>query len=200
MFVQVMRAFASDVEGLRRQWDDWVSRLAPGAEGWLGSSGGVSTQGEFVAVARFESEEAARRNSDRPEQGEWWAAVEACLSGPATFEESDDVSLLREGGSDEAGFVQVMQATVRDRARLEDIESQMIEEFERVRPDLIGGLRAWHPGDRLTVVDWFTSEAEAREGEKQELPGELRDQFKAWVNLLTDTRWYDLTDPWLASP
>ena len=37
---------------------------------------GMCDDGTFVALARFESAEAARRNSDRPEQGEWWAECE----------------------------------------------------------------------------------------------------------------------------
>lgn len=50
--------------------DEWREKLAPGAEGWLGGTYGVTDDGEFVAVVRFESREAATKNSARPEQGE----------------------------------------------------------------------------------------------------------------------------------
>jgi hypothetical protein len=61
MFVQVIRGQVSDPE-----------QLTAGAPGWLGSTAGVTEDGRFVALARFESQEAARRNRDRPEQGQWW--------------------------------------------------------------------------------------------------------------------------------
>lgn len=49
-----------------------------GSGSWLvGSAGSVAPQGtedgRFIAVVRFESEEDARRNRDRPEQDRWWS-------------------------------------------------------------------------------------------------------------------------------
>jgi hypothetical protein len=35
----------------------------------------LTDDGRFIALARFESEEAARRNSDRPEQDRWWTEI-----------------------------------------------------------------------------------------------------------------------------
>ncbi|MGE5763508.1 MAG: hypothetical protein ACM3ZF_06425, partial [Mycobacterium leprae] len=58
---------------MRAAFERWVEELAPGAAGWLGSTAGVTDDGRFIGLARFESEQAARRNSDRPEQGRWWA-------------------------------------------------------------------------------------------------------------------------------
>jgi hypothetical protein len=49
--------------------DRWVKQLVPGAEGWLGSTAGLTEDGRLVALARFETGEAAQHNSDRPEQG-----------------------------------------------------------------------------------------------------------------------------------
>ncbi len=69
MFVQVITARTSDAAQVRAALDRWNEELAPGAEGWLGSTSGVTEDGRLVALARFESEEAAQRNSDRPEQG-----------------------------------------------------------------------------------------------------------------------------------
>ena len=46
--------------------------LSPGAEGWLGGTYGMTDDGQFVGVVRFESREAAARNSLRPEQTAWW--------------------------------------------------------------------------------------------------------------------------------
>jgi hypothetical protein len=72
MFVQVIQGQVSDTAKMRAQLDKWVAEFAPGAEGWLGSTSGVTDDGTFVSLARFESPEAARQNSERPEQGEWW--------------------------------------------------------------------------------------------------------------------------------
>lgn len=73
MFVQVIQGHVLDPQQVYAALDRWVQELAPGASGWLGSTAGVTEDGRFLAVARFESEEAARRNSNRPEQGQWWA-------------------------------------------------------------------------------------------------------------------------------
>lgn len=72
MFVQVIQGRTSDAEGTRSAMDRWMQDLRPGSIGWLGSTVGVADDGRFVAVARFESAEAADRNSERPEQSRWW--------------------------------------------------------------------------------------------------------------------------------
>ena len=69
MFIQVIQGKVADAEGLQAAMDRWVAELQPGAQGWLGSTGGFTDDGMFVSTVRFESQEAARRNSDRPEQG-----------------------------------------------------------------------------------------------------------------------------------
>ena len=58
----------------------WISELGADAPGWLGSTAGVTADGEFVVLARFTSAEEAQRNSERPEQGAWWAEMESCSS------------------------------------------------------------------------------------------------------------------------
>ena len=59
--------------------DQWVAELGPTADGWLGSTAGITDEGWFVGLARFDSESAARRNSERPEQGAWWSRLEGAL-------------------------------------------------------------------------------------------------------------------------
>ena len=85
MFVQVIEGRVSDAEAVHAEMDGWVRGLAPGAKGWLGSTAGVTSSGQLVAIARFESEEAARANSDRPEQGKWWARMESLFSDEPSF-------------------------------------------------------------------------------------------------------------------
>ena len=109
MFVQVITGKVTDAAAVRTALDRWLEELAPGATGWLGSTAGVTADGRLVALARFESEEAARRNSDRPEQGQWWAETAKLLDGEATFRDSTSVMPDVRGDPDQAEFVQVMQ-------------------------------------------------------------------------------------------
>jgi hypothetical protein len=176
MFVQVIRGRAEDPGGVEAAMERWRTDLRPGAEGFLGSTAGVTPDGEFVGLARFESEAAARRNSDRPEQGEWWDELESNLEGPATFEESSDVDLLLDGGSDEAGFVQVIVGRVGDRDAARQAMSELTVPLRRERPDIIGGYLVWRD-DRFTEVVYFRSEEAARRGEAAMRGSELPERL-----------------------
>jgi hypothetical protein len=194
MFVQMITGRVDDVEALRRQVDRWNDEVRPGATGFLGSTAGVTSKGDVMAFIRFESEAAARANDERTEQSEWWAETEKCYVGDVAFREFTDVETILDGGSDDAGFVQVMQFRVTDRARLRELEQGMLDEMRTARPDVIGALRMWD-GDRSVQVVYFTSEAEARSGEQKEMPGD-DDALEA---LLTDIEYDDISDPWLTS-
>ena len=85
MFVQVIKGKAKDSKALKAAMDDWNARLKPGATGYLGSTQGVADDGTFVAVVRFSSGEAARANSDRPEQTEWWNQTSTLFEGDVQF-------------------------------------------------------------------------------------------------------------------
>src|SRR5262245_41587726 len=91
VFVQVIQGSVSDAAKVRAALDRWVKELAPGAAGWLGSTAGVTDDGRFIALVRFESEEAARRNSERPDQDRWWAETAKLFAGEPAFSESSDV-------------------------------------------------------------------------------------------------------------
>src|SRR3990170_4456014 len=108
MFIQVIQGKTQDPEGIRRQMDRWHQELRPGAKGYLGTTAGVGDDGKFISVVRFESEAAARSNSDRAEQGEWWAETEKYFDGEALFHDCTRVETFLQGGSDEAGFVQII--------------------------------------------------------------------------------------------
>ena len=181
---------------------DWLAHLAPGAQGWLGSTTGVTDDGTFVGVARFDSREAAMRNSERPEQGEWWDRCSKLFTGDVTFHDCSRVTTSRLGGSDEAGFVQVIQGHTPDPARVEELSRQFDERGAEVRPELLGFLIAWHDdtaGD-FTELAYFTTEEAAREGERQEPPEELRPLIEEEMSLLRDATFYDLRRVWLDSP
>jgi len=200
MFVQVINGHVADAATVKALVDRWDSELGPDAVGWLGSSGGVTADGELVLLARFESAEAASRNSDRPEQGEWWAEVEKCFTGEPSFGNYDDVILVRGGGSDDAGFVQVMLGRTTDPARERELTQEFASAAGELRPDLLGGVVAINDDGSFAQAFYFTSEAEAREGEQQEMPEELRASFEEEMTLTSELRYLDLTDPWFYSP
>jgi hypothetical protein len=198
MFVQVIEGRVQDAAGLRRQVEDWEQHLAPGASGWLGTTAGVTADGRFILAARFASSEAASENSDRPEQGQWWAVTEKMLDD-VLFVESSDITSMGEG-SDDAGFVQFMHGRVLDRGRLEALNAELNDRLTEARPDILGGYELALPGDGFVAVTYFTSEAEARAGEAQEPAADLAESLEEWQALMVDVEWFDLADPWLASP
>lgn len=200
MFVQVIQGPVGDREGLRRQLDRWRHELMRGASGYLGSTFGITTDGEAIGIARFETADAARRNSERPEQGAWWAETEKCFSGAVSFHDSSNVDQYLKGGSDDAGFVQVMQGRVTDESRLRKLEKESISQMEKLRPDLIGSIRAIYGNNEFTDVAYFTSEAEARQGEARAVPEEVQAMMQQWQEVAQVQRWYDLTEPWFVSP
>ncbi len=197
MFVQVITAEVADAEGLSRQMDTWEKELRPGAEGFLGSTSGVTEDGRLIVAARFESEEAAQRNSDRPEQGAWWAETEKTLRN-VNFQNSAKAVTTRGGGSNDAGFVQVMRGRVLDAAKLDELLSR-VGEFEaamaRHRPDVIGDLTVVHGDGSYSDFIYFTSEAEARANEAKELPPEMKAMFEEWMSAASIDEYLDLKNP-----
>jgi hypothetical protein len=200
MFVQVIQGRTSDADGLRAAMDRWMEELAPGSVGWLGSTGGVTDDGRVVLVARFESEEDARRNSDRPEQGAWWAETERLFDGGATFLDSTDVVVDLQGDPDRARFVQVIRGRTSDPERAKQLMTQDPEMWATFRPDVLGSLAIGHGEGENTTVLWFTSEAEARENERKETPLELRATMEEMEKIsLGEPEFLDLRTPLIRS-
>lgn len=201
MFVQVIRGQVTDRAATRAALERWVQDLSPGVQGWLGTTAGVTDDGQFLAVARFDSLEAARRNSDRAEQGEWWTQTATLFSGAATFHDSTDVELDIHGDLDRSGFVQVIQGRTNDPARVRELMSQNPEAWAAFRPDVLGSVSIGHDGGRYTMVLYFTSEAEAREGEGKEPPPEVQAQMAEMDKLeVGEPTFLDISEPWLYSP
>jgi hypothetical protein len=198
MFVQVIRGRVVDPRAMAGQFRRWQVEVAPGAAGWRDATGGVTAEGELLAVARFESEEEARANSVRPVQDAWWTETRALFQEEPTFHETTDVTGLWDGPTPRARFVQMMLARVADRATVEGIEADVAEAFRRWRPDALGAYRVWLPDGRMLAVDYFSSEADARAGEQSEPPEEVAEAFPRWMALLSDQEWFDFPDPWIA--
>jgi hypothetical protein len=201
MFVQVIKGRTSQPEALAAAFDRWKAELSPGATGWLGSTGGVTEDGRFIAVARFESEEAAMANSARPEQDAWWAETSSLLDGEVSFSNSTEVDVDVAGDPDQAGFVQIMQGRGSDPERARQLMAQDADKWAEFRPDVIGSVTVGHDEGAYTMVMYFTSEAEAREGERKELPPELQAQMEEMNKLsIGEPEFFDLQQPILSSP
>ena len=202
MFTQVIRGKVKDADAVRAATQEWESKLKPGAIGYLGATEGVADDGTFVAVARFESEEAAKANSDRPEQGEWWEKTSKLFEGPVTFHDCPQVTTFGGGGSDDAGFVQLMiyKPTDLDKmmAMTADFE-KTYDEMASARPDIIGGTTSIAKDGTVIDTNYFTSEAEAREGEKKEMPEEVQKAMADFGEIAGPVEFIDICDPWLFS-
>ena len=129
-----------------------AQELSGGAVGWLGGTYGFTDDDQFIGVVRFESREAAMANSARPEQGAWAEKMMALMDGPVEFHDCDDVMLFMDGGSDDAGFVQIIQGKVEDPSRIKAMlaDTSMLHEM---RPDIIGGTLAIEPDGTFTETD-----------------------------------------------
>jgi hypothetical protein len=193
MFVQVIKGKTSDAAGFRAQGDRWRDEVRPGAIGFLGGTSGLTDDGTFITIARFEDEASARANSERPEQAAWWEETAKLVDGEASFRESSDVRLLFGGGSDEAGFVQIMEGTAPDRAKADAMETpELLEQLRTARPDLLGGVRVWFDGGAFVEAAYFTSEEAARAGEASDDFDGPQEEFDEAFGEIT---FLDLRDP-----
>jgi hypothetical protein len=199
MFVQILQGTCRDSDALRRQIDLWRQELGPNAEGWLGGTYGVTDDNTFVAMVRFETKEAAARNSTRPEQAAWWAETEKYFDGEVTFHDCDDAMIFLDGGSDDAGFVQVIQGRLQDPERFSRLAELPMDMLHQARPEIIGGVMAMAPDGTFTETVAFRSEEAAREGEGKEMPAEIRGTWEQEMAHLQNVTYLDLHDPWFAT-
>lgn len=197
MFVQIIRAKPSgNPSAVLEALDRWDKELRPGAKGFLGSTAGVTPAGEAVLIARFEDAEAAAANSSRPEQGKWWAQLEPELSNVEFFD-SAEVDEFLGGGSDDASFVQVMVGKA-DRNEALAAMSGADELLRKERPEVLGGFAAWVGDGRFFQTVYFSSEAEARQGESREASPEVQEQMARLNDILDVEEYLDLPSPRLS--
>ncbi len=199
MFIQIIQGRCRDADRLHQQIDQWRETLGQSAPGWLGGTYGITDDDEFVGIVRFESREAAEENSARPEQAEWWQATATCFDGEVTFHDCDNAMQFLGGGSDDAGFVQIIQGRVTDPERFRHFMEQPMDALRDARPEIIGGTIAMEPDGWFTQTVAFRTEAEAREGEHKEMPAQYREQFEEEMSQVQDVRYLDLHQPWFSS-
>jgi hypothetical protein len=200
MFMQIIQGQVRDPEGAKRTLDRWLDDLQPGAQGWLGGTYGITDDNRLVACVRFASEADAKRNSERPEQGAWWTEMSAHFAGEVEFHDCGDVTLLLDGGSDKAGFVQLIQGRVKDVHTLHEVVDQSQSMISKYRPDVLGATLAIDKDGYCVQTVAFRSEADARAAETKPMPREARELLEREMSLIQDVQFIDLHQPWFAAP
>ncbi len=201
MFIQIIQGKCTHPDEMRALTERWVREIGPGAEGWLGGTFGVTDEGDMVAVVRFESREAAQANSERPEQSAWWAEAEKLYDGPVEFHDCDRVMLMMDGGSDDAGFVQVIRGRITDPDALESGIRRMESLLHEARPEILGATFALEDDGSFIETVAFTDEATARQAEARGMPttGAMADALRDYNHTVHNTDYLDLHHPWFAS-
>ena len=196
MFLQVIEGKVRDPDLLMERMKAWRTEVKPGAIGFLGSTGGISTDGKLIVIARFESQDAAMKNSHRPEQDAWFQKTAPAFDGEPSFIDCLEVDEFLGGGSDSAGFVQIMKGQTSDKQKLRAMGNEMEEMLPKVRPDVLGGYVGWH-GDRGFIqVIYFKSESEARKAEAEQAESGENGPPDDWSALIDgEITFIDLDDP-----
>jgi hypothetical protein len=193
MFIQVIQGTVTDPEALKRSIARWQSEIKPGAKGYLGSTGGLTSDGRSITIARFESEEAAQANSNRPEQGAWWGEASKAFGDDVAFHDCREVDTAFGGGTDKAGFVQVIQGHTSNQAELRRVGIESEDALRLVRPDVMGMVIGWHGDGGFTQVVYFTSHETARAGEAAMQDSELMKEYSSLMD--GEMTFFDLSEP-----
>jgi hypothetical protein len=195
VFIQVIQAKTSRQDEVRELMEEW-SGMTDASNGFLGATYGFTDDGEFIGVVRFESKEKAMANSARPETDAMAGRMAALMDGPVEFHDCDDVTTWMDGGSDDAGFVQIIRGKTDDPDALKAMLTEDTDQLREMRPEIIGGTLAIEDDGTYTQTIAFTDEATAREGEKKPPPPEMAERMQ---ETFRDVTYYDLHDPWFAS-
>jgi hypothetical protein len=99
-------------------------------------------------------------------------------------------------------FVQVINGKITGAAAARALASSGTPRRARVRrdacrPDILGGVVGFQAEGMFAQAFCFTSEMQAREAERLELPAELSAAFNEESQLTTEIPVLDLTEPWL---
>ena len=195
VFIQIIQGRCTKQDELRSLAQQWRDERGANVAGWLGGTYGFTDDDMFIGVVRFESREAAMANSESPEQTAWAERLMAVMDGPVEYHDCEDVTIFLNGGSDGAGFVQVIEGRADDPERLKAMlgDTTMLHEM---RPDIIGGTLAIEADGTFIETIAFTDETSARAGERIEAPPEMRETLEP---LMRDATFFDLHHPWFES-
>lgn len=197
VFIQIIEGRTEDAKAMHALIDRWNVELRPTAVGYLGSTSGITQNGDVILIARFVDAAMAKANSMRPEHSAWWAEMERCFAGPIMFHDTTDVVEMLNGDRNTAGFVQIMAGTVFEVDRAKQIEQETETLLFKLRPDLLGATTAYFDGRGFTTVAYFTSELEARRHEADHRPEDVAGLMDELERIMHVDHYLDLADPML---
>lgn len=194
MFIQMVEGACSQHDDMRMLIDDWCDRMAD-EPGWLGGTYGFTDDDRFIGVVRYTSRAACEQCCAAEDAGMWWAAAEEMFDSTPEIHQSEDVMMMLEGGSDEAGFVQVMRGRVGNPDKLRRImtDQDMTSMLHQARPEIIGATLLIEDDGWFTETISFTDEDSARKGEAMDMPAEVTADLQ---EAMAEVAYYDLHKPW----
>ena len=194
MFIQMVQGACGQQDDMRMLVDDWCGEMAD-QPGWLGGTYGFTDDDRFVGVVRWDSKAACDSYCAREGSAWWWAGACEVMDGDPEVHQSEDVTLMLQGGSDDAGFVQVMQGKVGDAELLRRLTSdqEMTAMLHQARPDIIGSTLIIEDDGTFVETIAFTDEASARVAEKKDMPAEVSADMET---AMRDVNYIDLHHPW----
>jgi hypothetical protein len=194
VFIQMIQGACARQDEMRHLVDDWCGRMAD-RPGWLGGTYGFTDDDCFIGVGRYEDRDACAMWCKDPEAAPYWAAAAELFDESCDIFESDDVSIMLAGGSDDAGFVQVMHGRVSDPDRLRHLltDTTMTTMLHDARPEIIGATFALQGDGTSTETVAFTDEEAARNGERVHMPEDVAAELEAAMGAV---EYIDLHAPW----
>jgi hypothetical protein len=182
--VQYVEARVTDRDEALRGLDR-LSRAVPRPASGVG---GVTGDGRLLVVLHHQMEESAL-GTGLPG---WWEELKPACTGEPRVHPAKEVTPFVHALPTQAGFAQVIRARVADRAAFERVLAADAEWLARERPEISGGMLAWHDAEHMTLVVCFRDEASARAGEAKnaESPGADIEQF------MDDATYDELRHPW----
>ena len=194
MFIQMVEGACTHEDDMQMLVDDWCARMAD-EPGWLGGTYGFTDDGRFMGIVRYESAAAWETCRAAEDAGMWWAAAEEVFDSPPQIHQSEDVTMLFGGGSDDAGFVQVMRGRVGNPDKLRHLltDQDMTSMLHQARPEIIGATLAIEEDGWFTETISFTDEDSARRGEAMNMPEEVAADLQ---EAIAEVNYHDLHRPW----
>ncbi|RNL78464.1 hypothetical protein EFL95_05050 [Nocardioides marmorisolisilvae] len=182
---------------MRTLVESWCSGIAD-EEGWLGGTYGFTDDNRFVGIVRFTDSRSCIAAAQRPGAAAFWAEALELLDSPVDIHQSDDVTLMFDGGADDAGFVQVLTGQLKDAAQMRYLmaDQDMTAMLPASRPEILGATLAISQDGTFTETIAFTDEALARQGETIRMPEQVQ---RTLNDAVADVAYLDLRNPWFAS-
>lgn len=196
IFARVIQGEVADPDGARETYQRWFAEVAPGAEGWLTSTGGNTDTDVFIAVEQFASVQAARLNDDRPDQAQWWQRMQRHFAEPPTVHDCRAVATFGPDRPEGVGSVHVVQGRTPE---LTDVMEKVAETAQHHiyehHLDVVGGLIADHGDGQFTELIYYPSTQAAREGDSGELAERGATLVERLAGTVTNLRYLHLPDP-----